>query len=122
MPTTCASARTRSGRTSSRRSSAGSGSREPCSRRPVPTPLSGSSNDTAHGYGASLIDHSLKLQLQNVCMLYFFFSWSDPWRTDSPAQVNLFVDHSEVMNLERLRGLDVRRSVRPLLPSPFFLM
>ena len=37
-------------------------------------------------------------------------------------RVNLFVDHSEVMNLERLRGLDVRRSVRPLLPSPFFLM
>ncbi|KAM3213754.1 hypothetical protein ACQJBY_066267 [Aegilops geniculata] len=37
-------------------------------------------------------------------------------------RVNLFADHSEVMNLERLRGLDVRRSVRPLLPSPFFLM
>ncbi|VAI91696.1 unnamed protein product [Triticum turgidum subsp. durum] len=37
-------------------------------------------------------------------------------------RVRLFADHSEVMNLERLRGLDVRRSVRPLLPSPFFLM
>ncbi|EMS51410.1 hypothetical protein TRIUR3_30295 [Triticum urartu] len=37
-------------------------------------------------------------------------------------RVNLFDDHSEVMNLERLRGFDVRRSVRPLLPSPFFLV
>ncbi|KAM3403317.1 hypothetical protein ACQJBY_006825 [Aegilops geniculata] len=37
-------------------------------------------------------------------------------------RVNLFDDHSEFMNLERLRGYDVCRSVRPLLPSPFFLV
>uniref|UniRef100_A0ACD5UH90 Uncharacterized protein n=1 Tax=Avena sativa TaxID=4498 RepID=A0ACD5UH90_AVESA len=37
-------------------------------------------------------------------------------------RVNLFADHSEVMNLERLRGFDARRGSRPLLSSPFFLV
>ncbi|KAM0867938.1 hypothetical protein ACQ4PT_041663 [Festuca glaucescens] len=36
-------------------------------------------------------------------------------------RVNLFADHTEVMNLERLRGFDTRRGSRPLLTSPFFL-
>ncbi|KAL6873743.1 hypothetical protein ACP4OV_013825 [Aristida adscensionis] len=35
-------------------------------------------------------------------------------------RVNLFVDHSDVMNLERLRGFNMRPSSR--LASPFFLM
>ncbi|XP_047074902.1 protein HEAT-STRESS-ASSOCIATED 32-like [Lolium rigidum] len=37
-------------------------------------------------------------------------------------RVNLFADHSEVMNLERLRGFDTRRGSLPLLTSPFFLV
>ncbi|KAM0867942.1 hypothetical protein ACQ4PT_041663 [Festuca glaucescens] len=37
-------------------------------------------------------------------------------------RVNLFADHTEVMNLERLRGFDTRRGSRPLLTSPFFLV
>ncbi|TVU08576.1 hypothetical protein EJB05_41985 [Eragrostis curvula] len=38
-------------------------------------------------------------------------------------RVNLFVDHSDVMNLERLRGFDMRRSnPSSRFASPFFLM
>lgn len=37
-------------------------------------------------------------------------------------RVNLFVDHSEVMNLERLRGFNMLKSNPSLLASPFFLM
>ncbi|GKE67065.1 protein heat-stress-associated 32, partial [Tanacetum coccineum] len=48
--------------------------------------------------------------------------YADSVRADIIAKVNLFIDHSQVLDLERLRGSNMGKNHRSVLNSSFFLL